>query len=563
MPSTPSTVSATATGPEASPPAATPPSGTPGRDPLLRFLSRIWIRLLAFNVLLVFLPAAGLVYLASYEEELLTSQENAMAQEGRLLAAALAGPTADEEEIPELDEDLARRVLARLNRRSASRLRILDRDGNVVADSVRLGPRREPGETTREELLEPEGRRSWVYRIGSGLFLFFEGLLRGPGPPGPGPAEAKPGELLKRREVQKALAGEYGAASRPSPGQRSLTLYSALPIQRGSEVVGVALVSRSTYRILQSLYEMRLRLFRVFLISVGAAVVLSLLVATTIVRPVRHLRHQAQALLDRRGRLLGSFRGTNRRDEIGDLSRALEELTRRLEEHIRFIESFAADVSHEFKNPLASIRTAAETAGELEDPEEQRQFLTMIQRQVARMEHLLSAARDLTRLDAQLEEEERKPVDLEKLLKEVVEGFRLRGGKGGTEFHLQPVEGGQDGGLRVLASQDRLAQVLENLLENAVSFSPLEGLIEVRLARWNGHARLSVLDSGPGISEDDLEKIFERFYSYRPGTRKGDHIGLGLAVVKAIVEGYGGTVAAENRPEGGAAISITLPLTGT
>ncbi|MCB1032789.1 MAG: stimulus-sensing domain-containing protein, partial [Acidobacteria bacterium] len=508
------------------------PEAESWRGRLLRLLSRIWIRLLAFNVLLVFLPAAGLVYLASYEEELLTSQEDAMAQEGRLLAAALAGPVDDiGEGAPELDEELARLLLARLNRRSASRLRILDRQGNVVADSVRLGPRREPGEEGPEELLEPIGRRSWVYRTGSTLFRLFEGLLRNPGPPSRIAVDPAPEDLLETREVQRALAGEYGAAARPSKFQRSLTLYSALPIERRGEVVGVALVSRSTYRILQSLYGMRLRLFRIFLASVGAAVVLSLLVATTIVRPVRHLRHQSQALLDRRGRLLGRFKGSNRRDEIGDLSRALEELTRRLQEHIRFIESFAADVSHEFKNPLASIRTAAETAAEISEPEEQAHFLTMIQRQVARMEHLLTGARDLTRLDAQLEQEERSAVDLEPLLEEVVEGFRLRGNGSGVTFELAGATGAtEDGSFQVMASPDRLAQVLENLLENALSFSPPGGRVEIRRVREDGKARITVADSGPGIPEDDLDKIFERFFSYRPQAQKGDHIGLGLAV---------------------------------
>ena len=180
------------------------------------------------------------------------------------------------------------------------------------------------------------------------------------------------------------------------------------------------------------------------------------------------------------------------------------------------------------------------------------------------MEHLLTGARDLTRLDAQLEQEERSAVDLEPLLEEVVEGFRLRGNGSGVTFELAGATGAtEDGSFQVMASPDRLAQVLENLLENALSFSPPGGRVEIRRVREDGKARITVADSGPGIPEDDLDKIFERFFSYRPQAQKGDHIGLGLAVVKAVVEGYGGSVGAANRPGGGAAISLSLPLLGS
>jgi len=531
----------------------------------LRFLSRIWIRLLAFNVLLVFLPAAGILYLASYEEELLVSQENAMAQEGRLLAAALAEPGA------ELTAERARQLMERLNRRSASRLRILDHEGNVLADSARLGPRREPGEGADEALLEPEARENLAYQVGSGLFRTFQRIFRAPGPPASSEREVEATELLRRREIRKALSGEYGAASRPTPGQRSLTLHSALPIFRaeGQEektVAGVALVSRSTYRLLQEIYEMRLKLFKIFLASVLAAIILSLLVGATIVRPLRRLRLQAAAIVDRRGRLRGRFLGSKKLDEIGGLSRALESLTGRLEEHIGSMESFAADVAHEFKNPLASIRVAAETAAEIDDKTERRRFLIMIQRQVSRMERLLTSARELTRLDVELEHEERQPVDFSALVAEIIEGFRLRCGESvrfSAQLSEEPVF--------VLASPERLAQILENLLDNAASHSPSGGTVAIRLAKEEHptqeepYAVLTVEDEGPGIPPEDLERIFARFFSYRPNGQKGEHDGLGLSVVKAIAEGYGGNVSAANRSRSdqvsGALFRVELPVT--
>ena len=523
-------------------------------SPLLRFLSRIWIRLLAFNVLLVFLPAAGMLYLASYEEELLVSQENAMAQEGRLLAAALAEP------LLELTNERARQLMERLNRRSASRLRILDTKGNVLADSARLGPRREPGEGANEALLEPQTRDNLAYRVGSGLFRTFQRIFRAPDPPLSSEPDIGPRELLRRREIRKALNGEYGAASRLTPGQRSLTLHSALPILRedgqgAKAVAGVALVSRSTYRLLQEIYEMRLKLFKVFLASVLAAVILSLLVGGTIVGPLRRLRLQAAAVVDRRGRLRGRFLGSKKLDEIGELSRALEALSQRLEEHIGSMESFAADVAHEFKNPLASIRAAAETAAEIDDTGERRRFLVMIQRQVTRMERLLTSARELTRLDAELEHEERQPVDLGALVDEILEGFRLRHGSSLRFSTRHP-----DEPILILASPERLAQVLENLLDNAASHSSAGDTVAVILVKKERRALLSVADQGPGIPPEDLERIFARFFSYRPTASKAEHDGLGLSVVKAIVEGYGGTVRAANGPQGGARFQVELPL---
>ncbi|MCH9649379.1 MAG: stimulus-sensing domain-containing protein [Deltaproteobacteria bacterium] len=530
----------------------------------LRFLSRIWIRLLAFNVLLVFLPAAGLVYLASYEEELLFSQEDAMAQEGRLLAATLSSSAVVDGKIgsiPQepprleaLDSKRAQQILQQLNRRSASRLRVVDPHGNVVADSVRQGPQRQEIKPGPVDPTEPALRDDRIYRFGSWLYRLYEGILgrrdlR---------KESEDGsqELLQRREIRKALAGEYGAASRPTPGQRSLTLHSALPIEQDGEVVGVVVVSRTTLRLLRSLYAMRLKIFRIFLASVAAAVVLSLLVGTTIAGPLRRLRQQAHELLDRRGRLRGRFRDSGKLDEIGDLARALEELTRRLEEHISFIEAFASDVSHEFKNPLASIRSAAETAAEATEPKDQKRFLAMIQSQVARMEHLLSAARDLTHLDAQLEQEERSTVDLPRLLEDIIEGFRLRG----TERVRFSSRLAQDEAC-VLAAPERLAQVFENLLDNAVSYSPTDGEVRIALRRSGPSVIVEVEDDGPGIPEQHLEKIFTRFFSYRPQSDSIEHHhGLGLAVVKAIVNGYGGEITAENRPQGGARFRLELPV---
>lgn len=514
----------------------------------LGWLSRISVRLLAFNVLVVFLPMAGVLVLDTYERHLLEAQERTMGQEGRLLAAAL-------EATGRFEADDARRILVQLGQRHLARLRVVDRTGTLLADSSHLGPRRD--EVTPSDQVAPQPAEApLLYRIGSAPFRALRRLTQPPeDEPGAG---WEPASFLEAAEVRDALQGRYGATTRITPGsQRSVTLYIAIPIRVDGVVEGAVLVSQSTGRILQALYSVRLDVFRVFLVSLSVAVVLTLLMATTIARPLGRLRRRAEAILDRRGRLKGSFEPSDRRDEIGDLERALAELTRRLEEHLRFTESFAADVSHEFKNPLAAIRTATDMALEVDEPEERRRFLTMIQHDVARMERLLNEAREISRIDARIDSEELDRVALDALLAGVVEAFRLRRGDRGPRFDLATA----DRDVAVFASDDRLTQVFENLLANAVSFSPAGGTVTVTLRVEDGDAVVTVADEGPGIPDEHLDRIFSRFFSYRPdGSDDGGHSGLGLSIVRAVVEAYHGSVTAGACSGGGAKIIVRLPL---
>ena len=545
-----------------------------------RLFSRISNRLLLFNLLLVFLPAAGVLYLDVYERQLLSALEVSMVQQGRILAATLG-------EHGEIDSVAATAILKRLERRLNVRLRVVDRGGLVIADSSQLGPRlpaepaaadayaslnrviedrRRTVDTARREA--EDSRHNALYRLGSGIYGLFRRLLGPLGPPEAQPAVVEPfpaDQPLTIPPVQRALSGKYGASTLISPGQRSVTLYSAIPVRSGKQVVGAVLVSGTTLRILADLYQVRLAVFQVVLASMLVAVLLTIIASTTIVRPLRRLRSEALALIDRRGRrrLEGKegavFGGSQRTDEIGDLARALELLSRRLGEHIAFVEAFAGDVSHELKNPLASIRGAAEMLEDVEEPEQRRELLDLVQREVARLEHLLKEVREMARLDAEVEAEARPTVQLETLLPALVEGARRRAPPG-VAIELE-IDGAA---VPVKAAPERLAQVVENLLDNAMSFAPAGSAVAVRLRRGATRARLSVRDRGPGIPEQHLQKVWARFFSYRPpGTGDGKpHTGLGLAIVKAIVEGYGGSVSGSNLAEGGAEFEVTLPLAG-
>ncbi|HZF14156.1 MAG TPA: ATP-binding protein [Thermoanaerobaculia bacterium] len=526
-------------------------------SPPLRPFSGLSLKLLAFNLLLVFLPVAGFLYLDVFERELLSQQERAMVQQGRLLAAALAG----RESIPPQE---ATALIQRLDRRIEARLRVVDTKGTLLADSSRGGPPALPAaavERYGRDLPISPARDSLLYRLGATLYRFWQRRFTPPPPAREVDTYYRAGAPLLGPEVRAALAGRYGAVTRPTGGQRSLTLYSAIPVRgpadpsnRPGEVIGAVLVSQSTLRLRAALVEVRLGIFRVFLGAVLAAIVLSFLIAITIARPLQRLADEARALVDRRGRLLGSFRGSARGDEIGDLARALEELTRRLSGHLRFIESFAADVSHELKNPLAGIRSATELLSEVEDPDDRARFLAVVEREVARMERLLSGMRDITGIDAHLPAEPAPPVDLGALLAELVESARLR--TPGVEMALRPSD---DAPLVVQASPERLVQLFDNVLDNARSFSPPGGTVTVELAREDGFVRIRVDDPGPGIPEAHRERIFDRFFSYRPGEGKEGHSGLGLAIARAIAEGYGGSITAGPNPGGGARFEVRLP----
>ena len=491
--------------------------------------SRIGLRLFAFNLLVVFVPVAGIVYLDVYEAQLLETQERGMVQQARIVAAALG--TADA-----LTAELAVPMLASIADQGDARIRVFDAQGVVLADSVRLisrAPARAPDPYT--QLADP--RRHLLYRFGAALAWLrhtiadsvWAALSGGGTRGGPESGSGVPAE------VRTALAGRYGATFRQTPGQRSLTLSSAVPVRQHGRVAGAVVVSQSTYRILQALYQVRLRLFEIVLLSMASAAVLTWIASSTIVDPIVRLRHMAGALASRRSDLSGVFGRVDRKDEIGDLARSLEALAARLDAHIKLLESFAADVSHEFRNPLAAIRTAAETVAAADSIEDRERFRSMLLRDVDRLEGLVSGVRELARIDTEVSSERRAVIDVGVLLKRVADGRQeIFGVPVDLNLPARPS--------RVSASADRLTQVFENLVDNAASFSPPGTPVEVEAATHAVRCQVTVRDRGPGLPEEHLERVFDRFFSYRPDSTVAGTWGWAWRSPKAIVTGYGGTI---------------------
>ncbi|HET8772154.1 MAG TPA: ATP-binding protein [Thermoanaerobaculia bacterium] len=504
----------------------------------VRSLSRLAVRLLAFNVVLIFMPMAGVLFLGQYEEQLETAELRDLTHRSRLIAATIARQGT-------LDADAFEDVIRRA-KIDDLRVRLIDSRGRVVADSREIvvpAPQRPPR----------TDRRNILYRVGA---FVVRPILRYVRPPEE-PLEVdffENATRLSGEEIASVLRGREEFVKKIAREQRSVTLHRMAPVVVGGWTVGAVVASKSTFQILQDLYVVRLRLMRIFFASIVVAILVTIFFATTIVGPLRQLRLDARAVLDRRGGLQGkTFKGSARLDEIGELSRALERIIRRLDAHVGFIERFASDVVHELKNPLASIRNANEMVSDVRDAADRRRFVAVIDQEVARMERLLSGVREISMIDAQLVRETSRFIDLGALLLQIVEGFRLRAGDR-VRIDLQLA----DLALTVEASEDRLIQVFENLLDNALGFSPPGGTVTVACAREEGEIVTRVIDNGPGIPEANLTRIFDRFFTHRPDTSRTGHTGLGLAIVRAIVEAYGGSITAANG-ERGAVFTVRLP----
>ncbi|HVL73231.1 MAG TPA: HAMP domain-containing sensor histidine kinase, partial [Beijerinckiaceae bacterium] len=318
-------------------------------------------------------------------------------------------------------------------------------------------------------------------------------------------------------------------------------------VQRFRLVRGVLLLSTQGGDIDKIISSERFALLQIFLVAALAMVLLSTLMASAIAGPVRRLAEAAERV--RRGiksrQEIPDF--TDRSDEIGHLSGALRDMTRALYNRIDAIESFAADVAHELKNPLTSLRSAVETLPLARNDASRTRLLSIIQHDVKRLDRLISDISDASRLDAELARAEAEPVDLARLLEAVVSVANERRRDGDPHISLTMTGNRQEQGFRVLGHDSRLGQVFSNLLDNARSFSPPDGSVRVKLRRVRHEIEVTVEDDGPGIPPHALERIFERFYTDRPEQGFGQNSGLGLSISRQIVEAHGGTIAAQNR----------------
>ncbi len=427
-------------------------------------------------------------------------------------------------------------VLRRLVSPTKTRARIYDRDGVLILDSRNLYGR---GDVLRFDLPPPNAEKPGL--IERGFIALRRWFGRGDLPLykelGPENGKGYP-------EVSQALDGLHASMVRVN-SRGEVIVSVAVPIQRFRAVRGALMLSTQGADIDDMVEAERLAIVKVFLVAAGVMVVLSILLAGTIAGPVRRLADGADRVRRRiRNRIeIPDF--TRRKDEIGHLSGTLREMTNALYTRIEAIESFAADVAHELRNPLTSLRSAVETLPLAKTEESRKRLLEVIQHDVRRLDRLITDISDASRLDAELQRQEASPVDLAPLLEALV--------KAANEIHTDNItvtlrfEGGKPDDFKVPGHDSRLGQVVSNLLDNARSFSPPAGTVRITARKLKDEVEILVDDDGPGIPPDAIAKIFERFYTDRPGEGFGQNSGLGLSISKQIVEGHGGTIWAENR----------------
>ncbi len=532
------------------------------RSPALSLLTR---RILAVNLVAPVLLGLGLLFLDEYEQSLIATEIDSLRTEGELIAASLGeGAVVIETEsqafgafMPagatrRIDQGAARQLVRRLAGLADIRARLYGIGGGLIADSRLL---RGPGGEVRVVDLAPADNDAFSQALRRAL-AWAESFL-GANEDLPPYIEQPNGTAYDFAEVVGALErGESESAVRINDRGRKI-LAVAVPVQFYKQIVGAVFVSEDDATVEARLFEVRSSILTIFAWTFAVTVLLSLYLAGTIARPVMRLAEAAVRVRDGRTRQHNIPDLSKRRDEIGALSSAMRDMTEGLWLRMDATEQFAADVSHEIKNPLTSLRSAVETVARIENAEQQKQLMGIIKDDVGRLDRLISDISDASRLDAELSRAESEPVDISNLLKTLTDINNANDAEGAPRIELDlPIHDD----LSVSGLEDRLAQVLRNLIGNAVSFSPDGGKIFIAGRRDHGSIVIEVKDQGPGIPKDKEEAVFNRFYSERPEKEKfGMHSGLGLSISKQIVEAHGGTISAENTSDAGALFCVRLP----
>lgn len=527
-------------------------------------------RILVINLAGLCMMVVGILYINQFRDGLVQARIDSLRTQGEIIASAIAASatvetdaiTIDPEKLLELqageslppdsgqfdslhfpiNPERVAPVLRRLLSPTDTRGRIFDRDASLLLDSRALYSR---GQILRYNL-PPVAQEE-----DPGILKRMEKLLVGLFAPSDLPIYREPpgGSGTAFPEVMSALQGSTATLVRiTEQGEQIVSV--AVPIQRYRAVLGALMLSTQGGDIDKIVAAERRAILRVFAVAAIVTAILSMLMASTIANPLRRLA--AAAVRVRRGvksrEEIPDF--SDRQDEIGNLSVALRDMTNALYARIEAIESFAADVSHELKNPLTSLRSAVETLPLAKNPASRDRLMEVIQHDVRRLDRLITDISDASRLDAELAREDAGRVDLLKLATEIADASRDAGrGRKAVDIQVRTAGKGQSGRGYIVPGHDlRLGQVLTNLIENARSFVPEDkGRILITLSRTPRHVVVTVDDNGPGIRVEDIERIFERFYTDRPaGEAFGQNSGLGLSISRQIVEAHGGRLTAEN-----------------
>ena len=492
-------------------------------------------RILAVNILTLVIVALSILYLDAYRNQLQDERQARLLGEARVTALVI-------ERAPSSADPA---LLQAIGRDSRSRLRVYDPSGRLIEDSWAGA---QPTYTLQDPATE-----AWRKDVARALDRGFNVLV----------GEQSPNDFIEPKtdnagewpEITEARStGRAVVAARQAP---DLTpVFSAATALAGGSMLLVTANDRDFTRIVR-------RQRRELVIALGVAtllsILLSLFLARTIVRPLRRIAIAAHRVRLGRAREVRVPRLPSRRDEIGMLARAVSDMSQSLRMRIDNIEAFAADVTHELKNPLASLRSAVDGLDRIEDPALRKQLLDVVRQDVVRLDRLIGDVSEAARTDAELARARFEPVDLGPLIEQLVSGWEMRRETGTVRLAFARP---RRASTIVVGEPSRLARAIDNIIDNAISFSPPDGLVEIAAIHVGDEILIRVDDEGPGVPDDLREAIFSRFHSVRPETESfGRHSGLGLAIARAIVEGHDGEIDVADRDDApsGARFTISLP----
>jgi two-component system sensor histidine kinase ChvG len=493
-------------------------------------------RILAVNVFALALLAGGFFYLDSYRTRIVDDRLDQSARELQLLALGLEAAPADRQDA----------LIAAYSRHTGDRVRRYGADGRRIADSFAM-------DAPRYRLREPS-EEEWQRHVARFLDKAMDRVVSADRPPNfAEPAVDRAGawpELVLARKTGQPQSMNYYAPD------RTFVVSAAVAMKDGTGL----LATENARDITRTVRAERLRLGIVLAIATLASILLSLFLARTIVQPLRRLARAAVRVRLGRAREVTVPRLPDRRDEIGMLARALSDMSHALRQRIDATDAFAADVSHELKNPIASLRSALDSLDRVDRPDLRAQLMDIAQDDVRRLDRLVTDIAEASRIDAQLSRTRFEPIDLGLLIEKMVMAREARGVPRGVRLAFARP---RKEVAVVLGEESRLMRVLENLIDNAISFSPEGGLVQIVATVADDAVLVSVEDEGPGVPEQEREHVFRRFHSVRPeGESFGKHSGLGLAIARSIVEGHQGRIRIADRQDAqsGACFIVTLPM---
>jgi two-component system sensor histidine kinase ChvG len=510
-------------------------SRAPGRAwPLRLSLAR---RILAVNIFALALLAGGFFYLDSYRTRIIDERVNRITREMLLMSTALHALPAGQRPA----------MIARFAQLTGYRVRLYGADGQRLEDSVVLGVGDDTLVDPATEPLNMRAARILDKAVDSIVFARIP------------PTYHEPARDIVTAwpEAEQARATGHAASAFRFAPDRTPVLTIATPFDSGGAVL---LATKNARDITITVRAERLRISLVLAVGIITSILLSLFLARTIVQPLQRLARAAVRVRLGRAREVIVPRLPDRRDEIGLLARAISDMSQALRKRIDATDSFAADVSHELKNPIASLRSALEGLRRIDDPELRARLMAIAEDDVLRLDRLVNDIAEASRMDAQLSRATFRSIDLALMIGRLIRAHEMRGIDRDVRLRF-------DAGTELLplitGEEQRLARVFENLIANGISFSPPGGTVWITLDADSDWAMVIVEDEGPGIHPEDRDAVFRRFHSHRPdGEDFGKHSGLGLAIARSILDGHNGSITIEDRtePRSGARFVVRLPL---